>query len=81
VVRFEDDDNRRRVRVEASPELGRIVRGRERVEQSYLPAGLDARRGYFPLPPDPGLPVGMIDTPDPETGRDVAELMCHARLG
>ena len=77
VIRLEDDDERRRASVESSPDVRPVVGRRERVEERDLPAGFDARGGHQRFPVESGLPVWMLDTPEPETRRHVPELVCH----
>jgi hypothetical protein len=72
VIGLEDGDDRRWPRVEPGPDLPRVVRWRERVEERDLTAGLDAGLGDHLFPAQAGLPVGVLEPPDPEPGRDVA---------
>jgi len=72
VVGLENHDERRRVRVEALPDLGRLRRLCERVEQRDLAARLDARRGDLRLPAGRRPPVGVLAPPEPKAGRYIA---------
>jgi hypothetical protein len=78
VIRLEDDDERRRARIEALPDFDGIFRRRKRVEQRDLAARLDAGRRNERFPVEPRNPLGMLDAPKPETGRDVAKLVSHS---
>ena len=71
VIRLEDDGECRRARVEPSPDLVRVIRRGERVEDGDLSTRLDARRGHRLRPVEPRIPVRMLDAPEPKTRRHV----------
>ena len=74
VVRLEDDDERRRVSVQSLPDLRRLCRRRNRVEQRDLAAGCDAGRGHQGFPTGVRVPVRMLDSPQPQAWCDVSDL-------
>src|SRR5206468_5109202 len=61
------------------PELVGVVARRERVEHRYLAARLDAGGRDDLRPAHLRSPVGVADTPDPETGNDLSDLVQHGR--
>ena len=77
MIRLEHDDDRGRPGVEPLPDVRRVFRRRERVEQHDLAAGLDAGRGDHPLPPESFAPVRIRQAPDPESLGDVLD---HAQI-
>jgi len=74
MIGLENDDGRRRTRVEPLPELGCVFWRSKRIEKQSLATGLNAGRGHDWLPSLPWLPVGMFVTPDPQARRYIAEL-------
>src|SRR5436190_22168899 len=77
MIGLEHDRQRRRSRVEPLPDVASVRGWRERIEDGHLAARLDARRRDLRLPLDAGPPVRMLETPDPETGRHVADVDGH----
>jgi hypothetical protein len=77
MIWFENNNDRRRVGIESSPNIGGSVRRRERVKKDNLSTRLDAGRGHGPLPAEASVPVGVVHTPNPKTRCDVSELVCH----
>ncbi|OLB41233.1 MAG: hypothetical protein AUH11_00195 [Acidobacteria bacterium 13_2_20CM_57_17] len=65
VIGLENDDGRRRTRVEPLPELGCVFWRSKRIEKQSLATGLNAGRGHDWLPSLPWLPARMFETPDP----------------
>jgi hypothetical protein len=77
VVGLQDDGGLRPQRVEARPRVAGGRRRRERVEHDADAARLDRERRDVRLPVRPFLPVGMRLAPQPQAGRDVADLDGH----
>jgi len=66
VIRLEDDDQRRRARIEPLPDIGRFPRRRDGIDQRDLAAGGHARRGDDAFPARFRAPVGVRDAPHPQ---------------
>jgi hypothetical protein len=81
VVGLEHDDSGRRARVQPFPDLAGFLGRRERVEDGHFATRFDAGRGDERLPLGLRRPVGMLGSPEPEAGRDVAELVAHGAHG
>src|SRR5260370_6390171 len=79
VIRLKDEDSGGGARVEPLPDSGSAIGRRKRIQTQRLTSGLDARRGHDWLPALSWLPVGMLETPDPQARRHIPEL--HLRLG
>jgi hypothetical protein len=74
VIRLENDDRRRRPRIETLPHVACVGRRRERIENQRLAARLDARRRDRRPPIETRTPVRMLGAPYPETRRYISEL-------
>ena len=77
VVWLEHDDRGRRARIESTPYLRRVVGRSERVENEYLASRFHAGRCDHWLPAVIGLPVRVLDPPEPEARRDISQLCVH----
>src|SRR5205807_479139 len=80
VVRLEDDDPRRLLRLEAAIDLDAGHRWWcERIDEDDLTRGFDDERGDlgFPVVALAPLPMGL--TPEPQSGSDVPDLDRHRR--
>src|SRR6266536_710609 len=67
------------MRIESGPDLPRVARRRERVEQDDLAAGLDAGRVDNRPPAESGPPIRILDSPEPQTRRHIEKRLRHAR--
>jgi hypothetical protein len=74
MVGLEDRHGGGRPGVEASPDLGRVLGRRQRIEECDLASRFNARRRDDRIPPRAGPPVGILEAPDPESRLDVPEL-------
>jgi hypothetical protein len=74
VIRLHHDDHRRRRCIEPLPDLTLPRMRSERVQQDRLPLRRDYKRRHLRLPVEAFAPRRMRLTPEPKTGRHVAEL-------
>ena len=81
VVGLQDNGYGRRCCVEPFPDFARLCGRGDRVEHSHLATGLDDGGGDRRFPAGVGIPVRMLDAPNPEPRRDVDRLVHSDGLG